>query len=122
MLPTKLTVTEIKIQHGTEWFACSKQQQIFLLEYISGGIITGEYDAESAARLAYPNVKEIGIWANRLLVNKKVSRIVALHQGLSEAEVLLADVRSLITKSRRAGAPWMKVAAALEALVAKEKS
>jgi hypothetical protein len=125
---TRLTIPELLERHPDDVMALSPQQRVFAIEYIAGGLANGRYDARSAAAIAYPHVKEIGVWANRLLVNKRVKRIIGLHHGLSEAAVLLADVRNLIKKSRRSGAnhdvlvaPCLQAAAALKAYVAKEK-
>jgi len=127
----RLTILELVERHPSDLAALSPQQRIFVIEYIAGGLANGKYGSRTAAGIAYPKLdaKTIKGWAPRLLRNKRVARIIRLHQGLSEAEILLADIRMLVKKSRRAGAnhdilvaPWLQAAAALKALVAKEKS
>ena len=126
-MPRKiLTVPAIIARHPQTWLALSRQQQNFIFEYVSSGITQGHYDAESAARAAYPKVKHITVWASRLLGNKHIKTILAWHLGLTDAEVLLADIRSLVKRSRRKGAnldilvaPWLRAVAALEAFIAK---
>jgi len=123
----RLTLPELIERYPADWNALSEQQTSFLIEYIVGGVANGKYDARAAARIAYPNVEKIGIWANRLLVNPRVASIIRLHQGMSEAEVLLADVKALVKKVRRSNtnpvtlvAPLLQLAAALKAYIAKE--
>jgi hypothetical protein len=129
MATPKLTLPEIVQRYPADWRALSPQQGDFVIAYISGGLANGKYDAKAAAQFAYPRVKRIGIWANRLQATRRVMRILALHQGLTEGEVLLAEVRAIIQKVRRDGSnpnvlisPLLQVAAALKAYVAKENS
>ncbi len=82
-----------------------------------------------AARAAYPNVKASAVWASRLLQNRRIKKVIALHLGMSETEAVLADVKALIKKSKRKNAhldlllaPWLRVAAALEAIDAKSNT
>jgi hypothetical protein len=124
-----LTLAAIMTAHPKEWLMLSRQQQVFVADYVSNGKAQGHYDAVAAARVAYPQVKFIKVWAGRLMANKQVKKVLALHFGFTEAEVLLADIKSLIKRSRRKGAsldilvaPWLRASAALEAFVAAEKS
>ncbi len=121
----RLTVPEIAERHPAEWFTLTRQQKLFVLRYTADGT----YDRVAATRAAYPKVKEVKSWASRLLANPRVKRVVALHFGTSDARVLLSDVEALLRRSRRRGAkldllvaPWLRVAAALEALVVRENS
>ena len=130
MPPTKhLTALEIINRYPQAWFSLSRQQRLFVIEYIAGNIANGRFDAVAACRVAYPKVKDTKVWASRLLVNRRIKKIIALHLGLSEAEVLLADIQSLVKRSKRKGAnldilvaPWLRAIAALEAYVAKESN
>jgi hypothetical protein len=127
MVPIKLTVPEL--MNTADWAGLTKQRKIFLAEFLSAGLAQGRYNAVAAAQIAYPRIKHIKVWASRLMANARIKKVLALHFGFSETEMLLDDVRGLIKKSRRKGAnldilvaPWLRVAKALEALVAKEKS
>ena len=71
-------------------------------------------------------MKNAAAWTGRLLQNKSIKRIIALHLGLTEHEVLLGDIKALVKRSKRKGAnldvlvaPWLRAvcAAALEAAV-----
>jgi hypothetical protein len=123
-----LTIAEIKAQHAADWNALSDQQAAFLTEWISGQFGNGRYNAVDACAVAYPNVKNPVVWSARLMKNKRVARIVQLHLGWSETKAVLLEVQALLKRSRRKGAhlellvaPWLRVAAALEVIVAKEK-
>jgi hypothetical protein len=126
-MPTKLlTISEIMERYPQAWGVLSRQQRAFVIEYISTGLGQGKYDAVAACRIAYPNVKAVEIWASRVLANRRIKKVIALHLGLSDAEMLLADIRALIKRSRRKGAnldilvaPWLRATVALEAYVAK---
>jgi hypothetical protein len=125
----RLTISELLERYPSDVMGLSPQQRLFVLEYIAGGLASGKYDAKAAALKAYPHVEKIGIWANRLLVNARVKRVIRLHQGLTEAEVLLAEAKVILNRARRSGvnpsllvAPLLELAAALRAYVAKEKS
>jgi phage terminase small subunit len=112
--------------HTPEWKTLTDPQQAFCAAYIASGVAQGRYDALDAARVAYPNVKSTAVWASRLLQNKHVKQVIALHLGMSETEVVLADVKALIKKSKRKGARldflvpyWIRTVAALEEIAAK---
>jgi hypothetical protein len=124
-----LTISDIKAQHPKDWDALSPQQQMFIAEWISGSIGNGRYSAVEACRVAYPRVNNPAAWSGRLMKNKRVARIIQLHTGMTEIQAVLFEVKALVKRSQRKGAnldalvtPWLRVAAALEALVAKEKS
>ena len=129
MQSKRLTILEIVKRDPAAWFATSKQQRLFLTEYVAGGLANGRYDHVSACRVAYPKVRAYKVWASRLMVNPRIKKVFALHLGLTESETILADIKALIKRSRRKGAnldvlvaPWLRVAAALETLVAKGES
>jgi hypothetical protein len=124
-----LTIPEIKAKNASDWDALSSQQAAFLTEWISGRFGNGRYNAVDACAVAYPNVKNPVVWSARLLKNKRIARIIQLHLGWSETKAVLLEMQSLIKRSKRKGArldllvaPWLRVAASLEAIVAKEKS
>jgi hypothetical protein len=127
MPSNRLTVMEVIDRYPHAWFTLSRQQRIFVMDYISHQTAQGKYDAEAACRVAYPKVEAVKVWTNRLLINRRIKAFIALHLGLTDAEMLLADIQTLIKRSRRKGAnldilvaPWLRVAAALEMYVAKE--
>jgi hypothetical protein len=110
-----------------QWRALSKQQQAFTAKFMVSAKRTGVGDAVAACLVAYPRIKAPKVWASRLLSNPRIKKVLALYFGMTDAEVLLADIRALVKRSRRRGAsmdnlvaPWLRVAAALEALAAKE--
>ena|ERR1700722_16149515 len=124
-----LTISDIKTQHPKAWGALSPQQSIFLTEWISGVVGNGLYSSLEACKVAYPRVKNPAAWSSRLMKTPRVANIINLHLGLTETRVLLFEVRALVKRSKRKGArmdnlvaPWLRVVAALEALVAREKS
>lgn len=124
-----LTISEIKTLHPKDWDALSPQQASFLTEWISGSIGNGRYSAVEACKVAYPRVKNPAAWSSRLLKNKRVARVVQLHLGLSETRAVLFELKALLKRSKRKGthlelllAPWLRVAAALESIVARENS
>ena len=124
----KLTLPELVERHPAEWAVLSQQQRDFVIELIGSGS-NGQYNALAAVRIAYPRVKNAAAWAGRLLQNKRIKKIITLHLGLTETEVLFGDIKALVKRSKRKGAnldvlvaPWLRVAAALESLVAREKS
>lgn len=127
MQPTKrLTILEIIEREPAVWFATSKQQRIFLMEYVAGGLVNGKYDHVAACRVAYPKVKACAVWASRLMTNPRIKKVIAVHRGLGEGDMILADIKALIKRSRRKGvnldvlvAPWLRAVAALESFVAK---
>lgn len=128
MSTKQLTIPELVDRYTNDVMSLSPQQRSFILEYIAGGLANGKYDAKAAARTAYPNVEKIGIWANRLLVNRRIKRILLLQQGLTEYDIVFGELQTLIQKSQRKGAKpskhvagYLRVAAALEA-IAKEKN
>ena len=104
MTAIRLTIPELLDQHPTEVMALSPQQRSFTLEYIAGFFAQGKYDARAAVKVAYPNITEernISIWANRILHNKRVAHIIGLHQGLSELDMLFADLQCAVKKGLR---------------------
>lgn len=124
----KLTIPELVERHPAEWAVLSQQQRDFVIEYIGTGF-NGQYNPLTAAKIAYPNVKTPTAWSARLLQNKRIKKIIALHLGLTETEVLFGDIKALVKRSKRKGAnldvlvaPWLRIAAALEKLVVQENS
>lgn len=123
----RLTIPELIERYPREVMTLSPQQRNFVFEYIASGLANGKYDAVAAVRWAYPKVKEARVWANRILLNRRVKHILTLHQGLTEAEVLLADAKSIIKNLRRKDAKpdvfvgaLLSLASALRAYVKKE--
>jgi hypothetical protein len=129
-MPNKhLTVLEIQERYPQAWGVLSRQQRAFVIEYISTGLGQGKYDAVAACGIAYPKVRAVKVWASRLLANRRIKKVIALHLGLSDAEMLRDDIKALIKRSHRRGAnldilvaPWLRIAVALEELIAKENS
>jgi hypothetical protein len=122
-----LTIADIKANHRQDWDALSEKQSMFVTEWVAGIAVNGKKAPVEACKVAYPNVTNAAAWAGRLMNNPRIARIVQLHFGMSPVQVTLFEVNKLIKRSRRKGsrlellvAPWMKVAAALEALVARE--
>ncbi len=110
MPATKLTIPELLEQYPTIVMAMSPQQRSFTLEYIAGFFAQGKYDAKAAVRTAYPNIasperpdaeRHVAIWANRILRNKKIAYVLGLHSGLTESEMLFADLQRLVKKGLR---------------------
>ena len=100
----RLTIPELLDRYPTEVMALSPQQRTFVLELIAGGIVNGKYDPKTAVRKAYSNIaneRNISIWANRILHNKRVAHIIGLHQGLSEMDMLFADLQRAVKKGLR---------------------
>jgi hypothetical protein len=124
-----LTISQIKTQYPADWARLSPQQGLFVTEIISGSIGNGLYNAVEACRTAYPNIRAERVWSSRLLKKKNIAKIIQLHLGLSETKAVLMEVQALLKRSQRKGAhlelliaPWLRVAAALEALVQKEQA
>ncbi len=118
-----LTLDKIKSEHGTDWKALSPQQAMFLTE-----MFVNHRTGLDAVKVAYPNVKNPVVWLSRLTNNKRVNRILQRSLGVSELKTVLFEVNALIKRSRRKNAnldlllaPWLRVAASLEALIAQEK-
>jgi hypothetical protein len=118
-----------ELMRTIQWRALSTQQKAFCAKFIVSTKRTGVGDAVAAVRVAYPGIRDSKIWASRLLSNPRIKKVLALYFGMTDAEVLLADIRALVKRSRRRGANmdnlvpmWLRVAAALEALIAKEHS
>jgi len=121
---TRVRLTDLL--SASEFKTLTGPQRSFLLEYIAGGLANGRYSATDACRVAYPRVKATAVWASRLLQNRRIKKVIALHLGLTEVEVVLADVRALIKKAKRKNARldllvpyWIRTVDALEAIAAK---
>jgi hypothetical protein len=126
MAGTKLTIIEVIERYPAEWALLSSQQRTFVIELI-GSAANGQYNAVAARKVAYPKVKTPDAWASRLIQNTRVKKVITLHLGLSETEVLLSDVKSQVKRSKRKGANverlvplWTRTVNALESLVEKE--
>jgi len=83
----------------------SRQLRIFLCRYISDGIATGNYDAESAARIAYPkccrSAKAVKVRALQILALKSVKRVLDSHFRRTSLQSALDEVRRLIRRAMR---------------------
>jgi hypothetical protein len=128
MTSPKLTIIEIIERYPAEWALLSSQQRTFVIELI-GSDANGRYNAVAATKVAYPKVKTPVAWASRLIQNRRVKKVITLHLGLTDTQVLLGDVKSLLKRSKRKHANlellvpyWSRACAALEALVAREQS
>jgi hypothetical protein len=128
MLPTNPTpaITVDELKESIAWSRLRMQQREFLIEYFAAGLAQGRYDIAAACHFAYPKVTNTKVWVNRLQSNPRIRAVLALYFGLGETEVVLADVKALIKKSKRKGARldllvpyWIRTAAALEAIAAK---
>jgi hypothetical protein len=131
----KLSIPEIVERYPAEWGALSQQQRSFVEACVTGGIADDKNAAVAACLKAYPKLmlngdpkkrlKRIKVWTGRLLNNKRVKKIISLHRGLSDLEILCEDVQALVKRSRRKNAhqdvllaPWLRVVVALETIAA----
>jgi hypothetical protein len=131
----KLSIPEIVERYPAEWGALSQQQRSFVEACVTGGIADDKNAAVDACKIAYPKLmlngdpkkrlKRIKVWTGRLLNNRRIKKIISLHRGLSDLEILCDDVQALVKRSRRKNAhqemlvpSWLRVATALETIAA----
>jgi hypothetical protein len=116
------------------WARLSPQQKTMMAEFLAAGLAQGNYDivaAEVAVRVAYPGIapKNRAVWLHRLERNPKIRAVLALYFGDSEIVVVLKEIKMLLARTKRKGAPlrmlrpeWSRIAAALEQTAAKENT
>jgi hypothetical protein len=113
------------------WLRLSKQQQTLLTEFLALGLAQGNYDIVAAVKVAYPGIapKNRAVWLRRLEHNPKIRAVLALYFGDSDLVVTLKEIKMLLARTKRKGAPlailkpfWNRAAAALEEIASKSNT
>jgi hypothetical protein len=113
----------IEIMRTPEFQTLSEKQSIFVARYISGGFLTGRYDATDAAATAYRTKNPVVLGAE-LIGQSKIKRVLDLHFRRSGLESILTDLRRAAKKSAKRGitSETVRALAAFDKYVAKENS
>jgi hypothetical protein len=77
------------------WAKLNLAQQDFCARHLSG------QSAVLSVKGAYPGIQDARVYAYRLLNHETIKRIHALFEGLSDVEILIADIRALVRKAKR---------------------
>jgi hypothetical protein len=85
-----------------EFAALTPKQQAFAALVISLGQLTGNYDAEKAASVAF-NTKNGQILGSELMRQSKIVKVLNVHFGKTKQDAMLEDLHRAINRSRRKG-------------------